>query len=479
MKKIVVILLLILPFVLIYSISFTGKILSEYTHIYVERLALVDEEENELSAGHVITLGRGETYTMNVKVWPELASNQTFTISNSDKTVCEIDEKTNVITALDYGTSDVVLTSKDRPISYAFRVRVFDEDIQEIQVDKKELVLNEGQKETINTVIIPSTTLPENRNLVYESDDKDVATVNANGEVTARSPGVATITIRSDHREEVFATVEVIVLEVVIDPVVAFDINGTYVTAEPTLDLRALTIINAPEYTNLKYTVKSGMNNVDQSRISEGVVTFVKRGVCKIEVSLVYKGETYTAAMTAIFQPEEEIQSITLSKTETELIIGKTEKIEVAISPSTTLPENKGLVYESADKTVATVNADGVITAVGEGETTITVRSDYKPNVFATITVTVNKIPVVSFSADGTYVTAEPTLDLNNLKVITVADYTDLKYTVKTNATNVDVSQIENGIVTFLQNGVYTIEVSLVYQGETYTATLTVLYQNN
>ena len=119
-----------------------------------------------------------------------------------------------------------------------------------------------------------------------------------------------------EEESSVTESVEDDTSEEIIDPVVTFNVNGTYMTAEPTLDLRALTIINATEYTDLKYTVKSGTNNVDQSRISEGVVTFLKRGVCKIEVSLVYKGETYTAAMTAIFQPEEEIQSITLSKTE-------------------------------------------------------------------------------------------------------------------------------------------------------------------
>ena len=103
MKKIVVLLLLILPFVLIYSISFTGKILSEYTHIYVERLALLDENSNEYAEGATLKLSKGEEYTLRVKVFPELANNQAFTVSNSDKNVCEINEQTLVLTALDYG----------------------------------------------------------------------------------------------------------------------------------------------------------------------------------------------------------------------------------------------------------------------------------------------------------------------------------------------------------------------------------------
>ena len=81
MKKIIVIILLILPFVLIYSISFTGKILSEYTHIYAERIVIENAFGDEYDENSIIKIGKGELFDLNVKVYPELASNKEFTIS--------------------------------------------------------------------------------------------------------------------------------------------------------------------------------------------------------------------------------------------------------------------------------------------------------------------------------------------------------------------------------------------------------------
>lgn len=305
MKKIVVILLLILPFVLIYSISFTGRILAEYTHVYVERLALLDEEENELPQGHVITLSKGEEYALQVKIFPELATNQAVAISNSDKSVCEIDEETKVVKALDYGVSDIVLTSKDRPITYSFRIRVFDADIQEIQVNKTELTLEEGQTETLHVDILPSTTLPENRNVIFETADASIAKVDANGKITALRAGETTVTVRSDYKADVFATVKVTVLAVETEPIVSFTTNtggATHRISVATLNLKVLTVITVEGYTDLKYTVLNQTAALDESKLDDGVVTFLQDGVYTIEVSLVYQGKTEKATIRVLVQ---------------------------------------------------------------------------------------------------------------------------------------------------------------------------------
>lgn len=302
MKKIVVILLLILPFVLIYSISFTGRILSEYTHIYVERLALLDENANEYAEGATIKLGKGETYTLRVKVFPELASNQEFTIGNSDKTVCEINEETCVLTALNYGTSEIVLTSKDTPVTFSFSVRVSDDDIQEIQVNKTQLQLGVGKSEELEISILPITTLAENRNIIFSSDDTSIAKVNSNGKITAVSVGETWITVRSDYKEDVFTKIKVTVVADKIYPVGFNTSGGTYTTSSPTLDLTALTVINVQNYTDLTYKVTSNIANADVSQLENGIITFTKTGVYKIVVSLVYDGQTHSDTLTVLFK---------------------------------------------------------------------------------------------------------------------------------------------------------------------------------
>ena len=306
MKKIVVILLLVLPFILIYSISFTGKILSEYTHIYVESLTLIDEEKNELPQGHVITLSKGETYPLQVKILPELASNQAFSVSNSNKEVCQIDTETNVITALEYGVSDIVLTSKDRPITYSFHVRVFDAEIQAIEVDKTEITLEKGKTEAIHVNIIPSTTLPQFRNLIYTSNDDSVAKINANGVITAIGEGETIIVISSDYKPEVYATIKITVFEVD-EPIISFNTNTGGILhkiklSDGGLDLRALTVINVEGYTDLQYTVTKKPAALDETQIGEGVVTFLEEGVYTIEASILYQGKIEKATIRVLVE---------------------------------------------------------------------------------------------------------------------------------------------------------------------------------
>ena len=301
MKKIVVILLLILPFILIYSISFTGKILAKYTHVSVERIVLLDEQAEEYEEGTVIKLGKGEEYTLRVKVLPELANNKEFTVSILDKNVCELGKEGLVIKALDYGTSEVVLTAKESKVTYSFFIRVTDDDIQSIETNVTELTLGIGREANIETRVLPITTLQENRNLIFTSDDSAIATVNVNGKVTGVAAGETWITIRSDYKEDVFTKVKVTVSADVID-IISFNVSGVYQTSEATLDLKPLTEINVENYTDLTYKVTSNVSNADESRIGEGIVTFNKNGMYKIEVSMKYEDETYTASLMVFFK---------------------------------------------------------------------------------------------------------------------------------------------------------------------------------
>jgi hypothetical protein len=61
--------------------------------------------------------------------------------------------------------------------------------------------------------------------------------------------------------------------------------------------------------------------------------------------------------------------TVTLSATELTIELGGTQKLNAAVNPTTTLP----LTWTSSDEAVATVNASGIVEAVGMGTATITV----------------------------------------------------------------------------------------------------------
>ena len=68
---------------------------------------------------------------------------------------------------------------------------------------------------------------------------------------------------------------------------------------------------------------------------------------------------------------------------------GKTKKITASVTPADAT--EKGLTYKSNDESKATVDADGVVTGVALGETTITVASKENPSFTATVAVTVKE----------------------------------------------------------------------------------------
>lgn len=70
-----------------------------------------------------------------------------------------------------------------------------------------------------------------------------------------------------------------------------------------------------------------------------------------------------------------------------DVTVGKTAKITASVEPAGA--SEKGLLFKSNDETKATVDAEGVVTGVAEGNTTITVTSKDDATKFATVNVTV------------------------------------------------------------------------------------------
>lgn len=77
----------------------------------------------------------------------------------------------------------------------------------------------------------------------------------------------------------------------------------------------------------------------------------------------------------------------TLTATAVTVSTGSTSQVTVTVTPTSA---SDSLVYAVDDDTVATVDAAGVVTGVGTGSTTITIKSAVLPSVYTTATVTVS-----------------------------------------------------------------------------------------
>lgn len=91
-------------------------------------------------------------------------------------------------------------------------------------------------------------------------------------------------------------------------------------------------------------------------------------------------------------QPTDEVTGIQLSKTSMTMICGSKKQLTATVQPWTVT--NRTVTWTTSDASVATVNANGVVTGISEGTAVITATSVLDPSVSASCTVTVDSLDV-------------------------------------------------------------------------------------
>ena len=158
-----------------------------------------------------------------------------------------------------------------------------------------------------------------------------------------------------------------------------------------------LKVSKKPKKAKGKLIWKSSNSKV--ARVSQkGVVKGIKPGKVKITVKLKNGKKVLSASRRVIVEKKKEktvkkstikVAGLKVKEQNISLDEGKVEKMEITINPSNAT--NKKLVYTSSDKNVATVSADGVITAVAQGSCVITAKTTDGSNCSVSTQVTVTK----------------------------------------------------------------------------------------
>lgn len=302
------------------------------------------------------------------------------------------------------------------------------------------------------------TILPEdatNTTESYESSDAEIVAVDGSGVVKALKPGLAMITISVGGKHthfEVKVEAKKIPVESVTLPAELAD--GVTLKIGGTLDIAGKAVVTPENATERTESYESSAPMI-ASVSEEGVVTAIAIGETTITITVGDKSARFTLtvekiAVESVTLPEELTKGVTLKKGETLDIAGK----------ATVKPENatnRAESYDSSDKSVATVSAEGLVTAVEIGMTTISVTVDgvqasFELTVAADVPVALEKIEikngVTAIQGSASVVLGEnTTFDLYSQLQLTPANQTEgVKYVAygPEEIATID----ENGIVT-------------------------------
>jgi len=279
MKKTVVTILLVLPFVLMFIISFMAKIMSTYQYIYVDKVCFTDDSNKCISdPNYYVLLGSEETYDLKVMVYPELATNKNVSYTSLKSDIASVDENGKV-TALNYGVTAITVETEDGKKTSTILVKVSDEAVSSVDITEDLVEIKVKEEHKLTAVITPETAI--NKIVRWSSSDTNIATVDINGKVKGISEGQVTITATS---EDGGFTDTCIVNVSAFDE--KFDVSSSGVTMDTeTYDLSQLIVIHDSEIdiNDFIYTIIDGE---EYCSLNGSIITAQSGHLIKIQIEV-------------------------------------------------------------------------------------------------------------------------------------------------------------------------------------------------
>ncbi|MDE5586362.1 MAG: Ig domain-containing protein, partial [Muribaculaceae bacterium] len=262
--------------------------------------------------------------------------------------------------------SDVMfIDSQDKDVEFDSTSAFLGITVTGIALSKTELSLTEDETAALTVTFTPANA--SNQGVTWSSSDESVAVVSLQGLITAKQAGTATITATSANG--LTASCEVTVAAKVIE-VTGITLSNTELKITEG-ETATLTATVAPDNATDKSVTWTSSDASIASVSSDGVVTALKPGNATITATS-SNGKTATCAVTVAANIIS-VESITISKTELSLTEGDTATLTATIAPENAT--DKTVTWTSSDASIATVSADGTVTAVKAGTATITAAS--------------------------------------------------------------------------------------------------------
>ena len=415
------------------------------------------------------TLTEGETTTLTATVLPENTTyGKSVKWSSSNVAVATVDIMGKV-TAKSAGTAIITAISENgKTASCTITVNKKDTNITitEVRLNKSTETLTEGDKTTLTATVLPENTT-DSKNVSWSSSNSEVATVDANGTVTAKRAGTAIITATSENGKTASCTVTVSRKEIPITEI-SLDKSSATLTEGETTTIVATVL---PENTTDSKSVSWSSSNSEVATVDANGTVTAKRAGTAIITATSTNGKTAGCTVT-VSKKEIPIIEISLDKSSATLTEGETTTIVATVLPENTT-DSKSVSWSSSNSEVATVDANGTVTAKRAGTAVITATSTNGKTAGCTVTVSKKEIPITEISLDKSSATLTEG-ETTTLTATVLPENTTYGKSVKWSSSNVAVATVDlMGKVTAKRAGTAIITATSE-NGKTASCTVTV-----
>lgn len=307
--------------------------------------------------------------------------------------------------------------------------------VTEVRLDKSATTLVEEDTEELMATVMPENAT--DKGIEWTSNNESVATVSPTGLVTAIKDGKATITVKTNDGG--FSAVCEVTENKKIIPVSEVELNKIELTLDEGKEEKLVVTVKPDDATD-KSVVWESSNTAVATVDQEGLVKAVKDGTAKITVKT--KDGVEATCDVTVNKKDIPVTEVQLNKEVMDLMEGDEEKLVVTVKPDDAT--DKSVVWESSNETVVTVDQNGLVKAVREGDAMITVTAKNGVSASCIVGVSKKNIPVTGIA-----------LEQSSLLLPVGCTYTIKAHVQPSNATdqNVKWGSSNGGVATVDQTG--------------------------
>ena len=362
------------------SSTITVKTGNGYTDICTVQVTNLEDEEDEditninLDVSSII-LKSGIEYTLDYSIEPRDAKTK-LNWESSDPNVATVEN--GVIKTLAPGTTAITVSKSNKEATCYLTVVKGDSSTPDviddgkevkavsINVNQAELSLKVGASYAIVPEVLPSNTT--NKEVTYKSADEKIATVAADGKVTAVAEGETTITVTA--ASGVYNTVKVVVSSQ----------GGSSNIETISLSLKSVTLSPggsvqlyqsySPSDANASELIWTS-SNPGVASVDNGLIVAISPGTTTITVS---NGDgVESSCVVDVSSSAVTVENISIIPSSVSLKVNGATQLTVEFYPGNAT--NKTITWSSSNRSVATVDSNGLVTAKGTGNAIIYAKS--------------------------------------------------------------------------------------------------------
>jgi len=361
--------------------------------------------------GGDFTLFIGKTKTLKEIVGPEAAGNKTVKWTSGNPSVATVSENGGAVTAVSAGTALITAAAQDGSGTTGSVTVTVPKPVTSVAINQSAFTLLTGSAaNTKQLTVNVQPTDAGNRDVTWSSNPSGVVTVSTGGLVTSVAVGTAEITATAADGSGKTGTVSVTVKK----PVSTININeGNFTLLTGSVNhTKQLTVEVEPSDAGNK-DVNWSTSDSRIATVSGGLVTSGSTTGTAVITATAADGSGVTKSVTVTVNKP--VSGVTINESDFTLLTGSEANTKQ-------LTVNVAVTWSSSENLVATVS-DGLVTAIGIGEATITATAADGSGKSDTVKVTVVK-PVTSIAIDQTAFTLL-TGSVNHTKPLTVTVNSD------------------------------------------------------